>query len=259
VHAYNEDFYVIRESGCINYEKPFLYLILGDSRALLEDTGAGPVHTAAFVQELLNQWAQKRNRKPPTLLVVHSHSHGDHIAGDKELKETPGVDLVPPTVEGIQSAAKIGKWPEEPGVIDLGGRLIDVLAIPGHDKASIALYDRRTGLLLTGDSLYPGRLYVGVPDLPVYAASAHRLAEFVRLHPIAHVLGTHIEQSQTPYLDYPRGTVYQPAEHSLELSRAHVLELDDAFSHRKDGANEPIALPDFTISIRVPRPVNGPK
>src|SRR4051812_34538230 len=27
VHAYNEDFYILRESGCIDAEKPFLYLI----------------------------------------------------------------------------------------------------------------------------------------------------------------------------------------------------------------------------------------
>src|SRR5215475_15051091 len=39
VHEYNEDFYILRESGCINAEKPFLYLIFGEDKALLEDTG----------------------------------------------------------------------------------------------------------------------------------------------------------------------------------------------------------------------------
>ncbi|HEV2691146.1 MAG TPA: hypothetical protein VGV35_21465, partial [Bryobacteraceae bacterium] len=39
VHAYNEDFYILRESGCTNYEKPFLYLLFGNDKALLEDTG----------------------------------------------------------------------------------------------------------------------------------------------------------------------------------------------------------------------------
>jgi hydroxyacylglutathione hydrolase len=43
VHEYNDNFYILRESGCINYEKPFLYLIFGDKKALLEDTGAGQV------------------------------------------------------------------------------------------------------------------------------------------------------------------------------------------------------------------------
>ena len=38
VHEYNDNFYILRESGCINYEKPFLYLIFGDKKALLEDT-----------------------------------------------------------------------------------------------------------------------------------------------------------------------------------------------------------------------------
>jgi hypothetical protein len=46
VHEYNEDFYILRESGCIDYEKPFLYLIFGQDKALLEDTGAGEVQTA---------------------------------------------------------------------------------------------------------------------------------------------------------------------------------------------------------------------
>jgi hydroxyacylglutathione hydrolase len=47
VHAYNSSFFILRESGCTNYEKPFLYLIFGKDRALLVDTGAGPVDTAA--------------------------------------------------------------------------------------------------------------------------------------------------------------------------------------------------------------------
>ena len=38
IHEYNEDFYILRESGCINYEKPFLYLIFGQDKAILEDT-----------------------------------------------------------------------------------------------------------------------------------------------------------------------------------------------------------------------------
>ena len=40
VHEYNEVlFYILRESGCVDFEKPFLYLIFGDKKALLEDTG----------------------------------------------------------------------------------------------------------------------------------------------------------------------------------------------------------------------------
>src|SRR5216684_284770 len=56
VHEYNDDFYILRESGCIHYEKPFLYLIFGEKKALLEDTGAGDVQTAPFVMELIAKW-----------------------------------------------------------------------------------------------------------------------------------------------------------------------------------------------------------
>src|ERR1700744_6259932 len=41
VHEYNEDFYILRESGCVDAEKPFSFLIFGDDKVLLEDTGVG--------------------------------------------------------------------------------------------------------------------------------------------------------------------------------------------------------------------------
>ena len=47
IHQYNEDFYILRQSGCTHYEKPFLYLLFGKDKALLEDTGAGKSDAAA--------------------------------------------------------------------------------------------------------------------------------------------------------------------------------------------------------------------
>jgi hydroxyacylglutathione hydrolase len=249
VHEYNEDFYILRESGCINYEKPFLYLVFGEQKALLEDTGAGDVQTAPFVIHLLEKWAKQKKRATPSLIVIHSHGHGDHIAGDKQFLNMPEVQFIAATPAELQKAAGIANWPTDIGKIDLGARVLDVIPIPGHHTASIALYDRLTGNLLTGDSLYPGRLYVAEGDVSTYAASAQRLADFVQDHPVAHVLGTHIEQSRTPYLDYPRGSTYQPDEHSLELTRAHVIELNEAFLRMK-GKPVTVALPDFTISVR---------
>src|SRR5262249_27445267 len=79
VHEYNSTFYILRESGCINYEKPFLYLIFGRDRALLIDTGAGPVDTAAFVTKLIAKWCKVNKRDSMPLTVVHTHAHGDHV------------------------------------------------------------------------------------------------------------------------------------------------------------------------------------
>jgi hydroxyacylglutathione hydrolase len=108
---------------------------------------------------------------------------------------------------------------------------------------------------MTGDSLYPGRL--SIQDFGAFKASAQRLADFVSDRPIAHVLGTHIEQTSTPYLDYPRGTPYQPEEHSLALTRAHVTELNEAFI-AMDGKPQKMAFPEFTLTVRAAPPQAPP-
>ncbi len=258
VKEYNEDFYVLRESGCVNPEKPFLYLIFGDNKALLEDTGVArtmadgkrmAIPTAPVIVDLLAKWAEKKKHAPVSLIVIHSHSHNDHTAGDEQFKALPNVQYIAPKPEEIQKAAGIADWPTDLGQIDLGGRIVDVIPFPGHDVASIALYDRRTGNLMTGDSLYPGLLSVNQADLATFTASTQRLTDFVSDRPVAHVLGTHIEQKATPYADYGRGTRYQPEEHVLELSRGHLIELNDAFISLQ-GKLETVAMPDTTI---VPR------
>jgi hydroxyacylglutathione hydrolase len=244
VHQYNPTFFILRESGCVNYEKPFLFLIFGKDRALLVDTGAGPVDTAAFIQKLI----AKRGKIP--LTVAHSHAHGDHVAGDKGFDGLPDVTLIPAAVDAEQKAFGIANWPGEIGSIDLGDRVIDVIPIPGHQPAHLAYYDRKTGILLTGDHLYPGRLYI--TDFPAYLASTRRLAQFTELRPVTHILGCHIEQSSTPYVDYPIGTAYQPHEHVLELGRAHLLELLSALE-ALHGVPAKVFLRDLTIYPRESR------
>jgi hydroxyacylglutathione hydrolase len=250
VHEYNEDFYILRESGCINAEKPFLYVIFGEDKALLEDTGVPErgtgrvLSTAPVILDLMAQWAKRKKHAPVSLVVIHSHSHGDHTAADGQFKGQPNVQFIAAAPDEIQKGAGIKTWPTDIGQIDLGKRIIDVIPIPGHDVASIALYDRVTGNLMTGDSLYPGRLYAR--DLPGYAASAKRLVDFVKSYPVAHVLGAHIEEGAQPYFDYPQGTLYFPQEHVLELSRAHVFELDEAF-RKMAGKPVKVVFPDFSV------------
>ena len=244
VHAYNPDLYVLRESGCTNYEKPFLYLIFGTERVLLQDTGAGETNVAEVVNQVISDWLKRNGRESIPLIVVHSHRHGDHIAGDAQFTGKSNVTVVPLTQEGTAQVFGIAHWPNDPGAIDLGNRVLDGIAIPGHQALSVALYDRRTGILLTGDTLYPGRLYVA--DFAAYKASIQRLVDFARDKPVAHILGCHIEQSTTPFLDYAVGTKYQPEEHVLEMSHAHLVELNEALKSLGDKPRR-FALRDFTI------------
>jgi glyoxylase-like metal-dependent hydrolase (beta-lactamase superfamily II) len=127
-------------------------------------------------------------------------------------------------------------WPSGQGRIELGGRELTVLPIPGHQDESVAVYDTQTGWLLTGDTVYPGRLYVF--DWDAYRASVHRLAEFTRTHQVSAVLGTHIEMSKTAGKDYPMGSTYQPDEAPLPVTVQDLLELDARLQQAGDSAQE---------------------
>jgi hydroxyacylglutathione hydrolase len=244
LHEYNADLYILRQSGCTNYEKPFLYLIFGDGQALLLDSGAKNAKVADAVRDALKRWADRHGGHVPKLTVAHSHGHGDHIAGDTQLAALPDVTVVGTAPEAVQQFFGLRNWPAESATFSLWSRVLDVVPIPGHERASIAVYDRRTGILFTGDTMYPGRLYVA--DGAAFTSSVHRLVDFTRGKPIAHVLGAHIEEARTPFLDYPVGTKFQPDEHALELSRGQLLELSDALD-QMGGTVVRRAMRDFTV------------
>ncbi len=243
-HQYNDDFVILRQSGCTNFEKPFLYLLFGRRRALLVDTGAQTADVADAVRQAMAHWSATHGGLELPLLVVHSHGHGDHTAGDSQFKDALNTTLVAATPEALQQFFSIRTWPEDAASYDLGGRTIDIIPIPGHQPASIAVYDRRTGILLTGDTLYPGRLYVR--DAPAFTHSVQRLVDFTRGKVVTHILGAHIENTRTPYVDYPEGTTYQPDEHALELGRVHLVELNEALQ-QMNGRVVRTAMRDFTV------------
>ncbi len=251
VHEYNSDFFVIRESGCVNYEKPFLYLLFGSKRAILFDSGSGETTIEPLMRRLLSAWLLRNGKESIELIVAHTHAHEDHTAGDAQLKalQTKAITttVLPLTVDASKKFFAISQWPESLGQVDLGGRVIDVIPIPGHDFLSIAYYDRQTGILLTGDTLCPGRIYVDVADLGQLKQSVNRMVRFSEGKIVTHVLGAHVEETSTPYLEYPFGTIYQPDEHSLALSRAHLLELQATLLAMGD---QPVtkAMSDYTIS-----------
>jgi glyoxylase-like metal-dependent hydrolase (beta-lactamase superfamily II) len=175
------------------------------------------------------------------------------VAGDPQFAGRPDTTFIKPDVESLKTFFGFHNWPEEVVTYDLGNRLMDIVPIPGHTDDSFALYDRRTGVLLTGDTVYPGRLYV--TDFADFKKSIHRLAEFTDGKIIAHVLGNHIEQTRTPYLEYPIGKLSQPEEHELEMSVGTILELDRALSHMQGPAR--LALRDLTIYPLDPEVLKG--
>ena len=245
VHSYNDDLYILRQSGCSHYEKPFLYLLFGRDKVLLLDTGAGTTGVARTVKGVVDRWLAAHGRASIALIVAHTHAHGDHKGGDDQLKVLPGATLIAPELGAVRAFFGVQRWPDEIVRYDLGGRVLDVIPIPGHEATSIAVYDRQTAILFSGDTLYPGRLYIEEPD--EFVRSIQRLVDFTRDKPVAHILGAHIESKRAPYTDYPARTTYQLDEHSLELGRGHLLELNDALTQRRGRVVRKV-MRDFTIS-----------
>lgn len=252
VHAYDEHTFVLRQNMAVNYEAPFMFLLFGNARAVLIDTGA----TAAaeffplrrVVDGLMDAWLAAHPRDRYGLLVLHTHPHGDHVAGDGQFAGRPGTLVVD---AGQPSAWDFFGFEDDdgggpPARVDLGGRVLQCWPSPGHHSAAVTFYDRYTGVLLTGDTVYPGRLYIH--DWPAFVRTIDRLVRFCAANPVSHVLGCHIEMTGAPGVDYPVYTTYQPDEPPLQMTVDQLGDLRRAIDE-VDGRPGRHVFPDFVLCV----------
>ncbi len=230
----------LRQTKASHPEAPFMFLLFGSERALLLDTGATVDATdfplRATVDALIAEWSGAHPRDGYGLIVAHTHAHYDHIAADLQFADRPHTDVVGVGVDEVIGYFDLERWPEHPAVIDLGGRAVDVIPGPGHENSAVVFFDRATGTLYTGDTVYPGRLYV--EDHDVYRATIDRLIAF-RDRADVHVTalrGCHIEMSTAPGVDYAMGAIDQPDELPLDLAPTILDEVRDAVA---EAAYEP--------------------
>jgi glyoxylase-like metal-dependent hydrolase (beta-lactamase superfamily II) len=173
------------------------------------DSGMGVVSLCAQVP-----WLQERK-----VLAVASHAHFDHVGNHHEfahrachpaeahiLTEPRGdwnladrfavVEMFSTLPPGgyEQSQYRVQPSPatqlvEHGDVIDLGDRVFEVVHVPGHSPGSIALWEKATGVLLSGDAVYDGPLVEDAyhSNSDDYIASMERLATL----PVTVVHGGH--------------------------------------------------------------------
>jgi hydroxyacylglutathione hydrolase len=225
VHAYDATTFLLRENPCSTFEAPFLYLLIGSDRALLIDTGdVVDAKAMPLAQTVLQLLPSKGEGKLP-LLVVHSHRHLDHRAGDVQFANLPNVQVVGYDLDSVRKYFSFTDWPNGHAQIDLGGRTVDVIPAPGHSTTDVVYYDNNTGLLFTGDFLMPGRLLIDNTDSDL--ASARRVADFIRQRAVRYVLGGHIELDSSGQT-LPWQSQYHPNERVLPLSKDDALALPAA-------------------------------
>jgi hydroxyacylglutathione hydrolase len=226
VHQYEPQTFILRQSPCADFEANFIYLLIGSDKALLIDTGAVADPKAMPLAKTILELLPDRGDKKLPLLVVHTHRHLDHRAGDPQFASLPSVQIVPIDLEGVRAFYGFNNWPNGTAAhLDLGDRTVDVIPTPGHNKTHIAFYDDRTGILFSGDFLLPGRLLI--EDTAAYHESALRVIDFLKTRPLTHILGGHIELNAAGRA-YRFGSHYHPNEHRLELARADLTALPTA-------------------------------
>lgn len=179
------------------------FLIVGSKRAILFDSGLGVGRIGDVVRKL--------TMLPVT--VLNSHTHFDHVGGNREFEDARNLDEAFSTASArgeisaeLRSYAKdtlaedrvcgslpagvtsrdyvIPTWRIASHVgdgerLDLGDRTIEVLRTPGHTPDSMCLLDAANGLLFTGDTYYAGEVFLWAPETVVtdYTASIATLAQ----------------------------------------------------------------------------------
>lgn len=110
--------------------------------------------------------------------IVNTHGHGDHTAGNAELKQKTGAPII------IHGQDK-GRYPDadlfltDETTLELGAITFQIIHTPGHTPGGICLYAE--GNLFTGDTLFVGDS--GRTDLPgghrpTMGVSIRKLMEF---------------------------------------------------------------------------------
>jgi glyoxylase-like metal-dependent hydrolase (beta-lactamase superfamily II) len=149
---------------------------------------------------------------------------------------------------------KIADWPNQIMPYDLGGRVLDIIPTPGHQSAHIMLFDRKTRLLFSGDSLGPYRLYIPMNEAKTYRDSIDRVAAFTKDLHVSWILGAHIEMTTKPGELISDEAPRHPDEHVLEISYSNLPELQTALHSMGDNL-ERQAHRNFVI---FPKPAHSP-
>ena len=187
-----------------------MYLLIGEERAMLIDTGYGLCRLDEAVAELTDL----------PVFVVNTHGHYDHVGNnalfdecymsEKDLElyrfyyEDETLDMVYDRLPWIfrhlayqekkavkqKEPADVKPLPEE-GYFDLGGRKVSFFETPGHTPGSICLYDENYNLLFDGDM--SGVLL----DLPMsesvetYLSSVETINRFISDHNVEKIYSGH--------------------------------------------------------------------
>jgi len=128
----------------------FSYIIADDA------TKEAAVVDPSFNADAIIRILREQNLK--VKYVINTHHHGDHTAGNEEIRSRFGAKVVAHKLAHVNKDMGV----DDGEVIKVGGLAIKVIHTPGHTPDSICLLV--DDVLLTGDALFVGEC--GRTDLP---------------------------------------------------------------------------------------------
>lgn len=161
--------------------KNTFYLVEGEEKAAVIDTG---ITEGATITPMLRTLTDK-----PLILVV-THAHPDHFYHMDEFDTVymshKEFDLGPEILKFMMEGKDLDLVSTIPmatgSVIDLGGRALEIVDVPGHTPGSVAVYDKTDDLLFTGDAIGSGcGVWMQLPgssSLAEYEQALKDLADF---------------------------------------------------------------------------------
>ncbi|WP_051656509.1 MBL fold metallo-hydrolase [Butyrivibrio sp. AE3004] len=145
------------------------FLLLGTEHALMIDSGM-EVHDA---KELAGEITDL------PIILFNTHADIDHIGSNDEFDE---VMINPAELINYSKPHPSQKIiPVYDGdVLDIGGRKLLAIALPGHTPGSMALLDKNSGMFFCGDTIQDGRIFMfgSMRDMSAYIHSLKRLEKF---------------------------------------------------------------------------------
>ena len=127
------------------------FLIVGQQRALLLDTGAEACDLMGMIREIT----------PLPLVVLNTHGDGDHTANNNQFRDIHAHPDEFATIRRFRPDLTSTLHPITAlSAFDLGDRVLHVIETPGHTPGSICLLDRKNRILFSGDTLSYGPLFL---------------------------------------------------------------------------------------------------
>ncbi len=148
-----------------------MFLLTGTKEALLVDSGVSTLNAKEIAESITNL----------PVKLINTHADGDHTAGNEAFGE---FYMHPREEANYRFRGKTGNLvPVQQGdVLDLGDRPLEIIDLPGHTPGSIAILDVNNRVLIGGDSIQDGRIFMfgEQRNLSDYIESLTKLSAYER-------------------------------------------------------------------------------